>query len=59
MPDLYVSETWRGRWVVATKPWVESDNDATILASFGDRRHAEAWQAEHINWLKKLRHTTL
>lgn len=56
MSELYVSQTWRGRWVVATKPWVESDNDATILASFGDRQHAEAWQAEHTTWLKKLRH---
>lgn len=58
MPDLYVSETWRGRWVVATKPWVETETDTSILANFGDKQHAEKWLVEHLNWLKMLRNIT-
>ena len=59
MTDLYVSETWRGRWVVSPKQWVEHENDPTVVANFGDEEHARQWLEKQQKWLKKLRGTTL
>ena len=44
----------RGRWVVTTQPMVESINSKGILASFGDREHAEAWLARYLQWRAEL-----
>lgn len=59
MPELYVSQTWKGRWVVARKRWVEHESDRSILANFADREHAENWLAGHQKWREKLRDTTV
>lgn len=58
MPELYVSQTWKGRWVVARKRCVEHESDRSILANFADREHAENWLAGHQKWREKLRDTT-
>lgn len=44
----------RGRWLVTTKPMVESINSPGILASFADREHAEAWLEHHLQWRAEL-----
>jgi len=58
MNELFVSETWRGRWVVARKPWVEHENDPSIVASFGDEDHARRWLETQQKWLNKLHGVT-
>ena len=44
----------RGRWLVTTKPMVESINSPDILASFADREHAETWLARYLEWRAEL-----
>ena len=44
----------RGRWLVTTQPMVESINSKGILASFGDREHAEAWRERYLEWRAEL-----
>lgn len=58
MSELFISETWRGRWVVSPKRWVERENDPTIVANFGDEEHARRWLEKHQKWLKKLHAVT-
>lgn len=58
MNELFVSETWRGRWVVARKPWVERENDPSIIANFRDEDDARRWAEEHQKWLNKLHGVT-
>ncbi len=59
MSELFISETWRGRWVVARKPWVESEKDDSVVANFADREHAEKWLESYQKWLKKLHGVTI
>lgn len=59
MNELFVSETWRGRWVVSRKQWVEHENDPSIVASFGDEEHARRWAEGQQKWLNKLHGVTI
>ena len=47
-------ETWRGRWVVARKPFVESGNDASVVADFADEATAQRWMGEYQQRRRKL-----
>ena len=57
LTELYVCETWRGRWVVARKPFVESGNDPSVVADFADEATAQRWMGEYQQRRRKLYET--
>lgn len=58
MSELFISETWNGRWIVARKPWVEHANDPSVVANFRDEECARSWVERQQKWLDELHGVT-